>query len=309
VDETSESEPTPPSPGRVERLKTRATALKEEGLHRLEVERERRASVRIAYDFYERDRDFAGSLLAGGLTVKLFLWFLPFALTLVGLFGSLAETLDRPPEELAHDSGLTAALAAMVAKAVETSARASFYLVIIGLFLLLWAGYGVVRALRLVSRLAWRMPSAGRMNPLLASLAVSGVLAAVLAMNRVVNLLLAGSFATDVVVILLFALALAALLTFVFDRLPHPPGTPWQVMIPGALLVTAGVLVTRLITIVYFAPRLETAGDLYGGLGMAAVFLAWLYIVARILVAAIALNATLYFGPPPAGSKPSDPSG
>jgi hypothetical protein len=26
-------------------------------------------------------------------------------------------------------------------------------------------------------------------------------------------------------------------------------------------------------------------------------------------VAAIALNATLYFRPPPAGSKPSDPSG
>jgi uncharacterized BrkB/YihY/UPF0761 family membrane protein len=33
---------------------------------------------------------------------------------------------------------------------------------------------------------------------------------------------------------------------------------------------------------------------MYGGLGLAAVFLAWLYIISRLLVASISLNAAIW---------------
>jgi uncharacterized BrkB/YihY/UPF0761 family membrane protein len=33
---------------------------------------------------------------------------------------------------------------------------------------------------------------------------------------------------------------------------------------------------------------------MYGGLGLAGVFLAWLYIISRLLVASISLNATIW---------------
>jgi uncharacterized BrkB/YihY/UPF0761 family membrane protein len=58
--------------------------------------------------------------------------------------------------------------------------------------------------------------------------------------------------------------------------------------------MTGGLLVIRLATLVYFAPRIETAPSLYGGLGLSAVFLAWLYIISRLLVASISLNAAIW---------------
>ena len=122
--------------------------LKTGALERLETERERRASVGVAYDFYQRDQAFAGSLIAGGLSVKVFLWFLPFSLSFVVVIGTLADWLDRPPSELAEDSGLIPALARMVEAAVDASDKALLYLALLGIVLLLWAGLGVVRALR-----------------------------------------------------------------------------------------------------------------------------------------------------------------
>jgi uncharacterized BrkB/YihY/UPF0761 family membrane protein len=290
----SEGEPQPPEPGRIARLKTRAQTLKDQGLERLETERSRRPSVRIAFDFYQRDRAFAGSLLAGGLTVKLFLWFLPFALTFVVILGSVASRLDQPPSELARDTGLTAALAGIISDAVETSERAGLYLGALGVVLMIWAGIGVMKALKLVSRLAWQMSAPPHVNQLRGSLGVVVYISALLLLNRLMNLLLGGPFLSDVLVFTLTVAILVAILISLFRSLPHPEGIPWIGMLPGALLMAIGVLATRLVTVVYFAPKLESAGDLYGGLGMAGVFLAWLYIFCRILVAAISLNATVW---------------
>ena len=63
-------------------------------------------------------------------------------------------------------------------------------------------------------------------------------------------------------------------------------------MLPGGVVVAIGVLVTRLITVVYFVGRLDRVDDLYGALGVASVFLAWLYIIARLWVAGASLNAS-----------------
>jgi len=288
----SESEPKPPEDGRVARLKTMAQALIEQGSDRLETERAHRPTVRIAFDFYQRDRSFAGSLLAGGLAVKLFLWLLPASLTVVVLVGSIASRVDRPPEELAEESGLPAALAGMVSDAVASSEQARLYLGALGVVLMIWAGVGVVKALRLVSRLAWRMEPPAHVNMVRASLGVVVYVVSLLLLIRGMDFLQGGPFLTDVLVLVAGVAILMAILIVLFESLPHPDVIPWSGMLPGAVLMTAGMLGTRVATIVYFAPKLESAGELYGGLGMAGVFLAWLYILSRILVGAIALNAT-----------------
>jgi uncharacterized BrkB/YihY/UPF0761 family membrane protein len=281
-------------PGLFERWKTRFQEYKATAQERLEVERGRRTSVRVAFDFYRRDQAFAGSLLAGGLSVKLFLWFLPFALSVVALVGTLAERLDQPADELARQSGLAAALAGMIQDAVEVSTRARWYLVVFGIVFLVWAGLGVVRALALTSRLAWRMPDMPPMKKLYGSLAVIGVVVAILGVQWARNKLLAGPFAVDLMVFLIAVLFLVAIHVAMFTWLPRPEAVPWTALIPGALLMTAGLLAIRLATLVYFAGKLNTAPDLYGGLGIAGVFLAWLYIISRLLVASISLNATIW---------------
>ncbi len=282
------------SPGLLERLRNRYEGYKAKALDRLEEERGRRPSVRVAFDFYRRDQAFAGSLLAGGLSVKLFLWFLPFALSVVALLGTLADQFDQPADELARSSGLAAVLADMVADAVEESSQAAWYLAVVGIFLMLWAGLGVVRALALTNRLAWRMPGVPTVRKLHGSVAVIGFVVGTLVIQWARNRLLGGPWFTDLLVLVLAIAAVAGLFLLMFRVLPHPVEVPWTALVPGALLMTVGLLVIRLATLVYFAPRLNSAPDLYGGLGLAGVFLAWLYIISRLLVASISLNATIW---------------
>ena len=283
------------APGRIERLKGRYATAKTHGLERFETERERRASVRMAYDFYLRDQAFAGSLLAGGISVKLFLWFLPFSLSVVVVIGTLSDWLGRSPGELAEESGLMiAVLAEMVGQAVVASERARLYLAVLGIVLLIWAGMGVVRALRLTSRLAWGVALATPINNVAASLWTAGYVIAMLAIVGLTNRLQGGPWILDVMVYVAAIFALAALHVLLLNALPRPDGIPWIVVVPGALLMTVAWLLIRLATVVYFTWRLERASALYGGLGMAAVFLAWLYIISRSLVASISLNATIW---------------
>ena len=63
----------------------------------------------------------------------------------------------------------------------------------------------------------------------------------------------------------------------------------------GTLLIYAGLELMHVLTAYYFAGRLGTAPRLYGSLGIAATILAWLYVVARLIVAGGFLNATLWY--------------
>jgi uncharacterized BrkB/YihY/UPF0761 family membrane protein len=281
-------------PGLLERWKARFEEYRRKALARLELERSRRTSVKVAFDFYSRDKAFAGSLLAGGLSVKLFLWFLPFALSVVAVVGTLSDRFDQPASDIARDSGLAAVLAGMVADAVETSSRARWYLALFGIVLLLWAGLGVVRALALTSRLAWKMDQVPPMRKLYGSLAVAGIVVAILAVQWARNRLLGGPWSLDLLVLAIAIALMAGIFLMMFAWLPRPDGVPWTALAPGALLMTVGILIIRLATLVYFAPRLSSAPELYGGLGLAGVFLAWLYIISRLLVASISLNATIW---------------
>jgi uncharacterized BrkB/YihY/UPF0761 family membrane protein len=291
-------------PGRLDALKAKYEEYKTKTLERLEAERERRVSVRVAYDFVRRDQAFAGSLLAGGVSVKLFLWFLPFALSVVAIIGTLSESLDRPAEDLARDSGLAAVLGSLVADAVEVSTRARWYLIIFGIVLLLWAGLGVVRALALTSRLAWRMSEKPPIRKLYGSLGVVGIVVGILFVQWARNRLTGGAWYVDLFVLAVGIVVLAGMFVLMFTWLPRPDGVPWTAMMPGALLMTVGLLVIRLVTLVYFSRRLASADDLYGGLGLSVVFLAWLYIISRLLVASIALNATIWQRDHVAGPTP-----
>jgi uncharacterized BrkB/YihY/UPF0761 family membrane protein len=283
-----------PDPGRLDTLKAKFQTAKTTALERLEVERGRRTSVRVAYDFYSRDKAFAGSLLAGGLSVKLFLWFLPFALSVVAVLGSLSEQFDQPAEDLARESGLAAVLAQLVADAVEETTRARWYLIVFGIVFLFWAGIGVVRALALTSRLAWRMPGTPPVRKLYGSLGVIAIVVAILAVQWIRSRLLGGPVYSDLILFAVAAGALGGIFLMLFMWLPRPDGVPLTALVPGALLMTVGVLAIRLATLVYFAPRIGTAPSLYGGLGLSAVFLAWLYIISRLLVASISLNAAIW---------------
>src|SRR5215471_12230621 len=154
---------------RVATARTRAEELQRRSLARLELESERRGWVRTSIDAYEADRNRGGGLLAGGLAYRIFLWELPAALVLVSVFGLASSMSGRTAEDVARSSGLSGALVATVATAVHEAGQAAWWLLLLGLALMLWAGRSAVRAFQIVSEIAWSERDAAHHSSLKAS--------------------------------------------------------------------------------------------------------------------------------------------
>jgi uncharacterized BrkB/YihY/UPF0761 family membrane protein len=246
----------------------------------------------MAFEFYERDRARAGGLLAGGLAFRLFLWLLPFALVVVTALGVALSISDRAPENVAKEAGFSAALATTVAQAVDGSRRGRFILLLLGLVLTVWAGMGVLRALRTVSALEWGVEPKGG-GAIAGSVALSGIALLLFGAVGVASHLFGGPLAADLLISLGLSAGYAGVVAWAMWTLPHPQ-VSWTAMLPGAMVVAIGIEILKVATAVYFAPRLERVADLYGALGLAAVFLAWLYVVGRLMVTGISVNAAIW---------------
>ena len=84
-----------------------------------------------------------------------------------------------------------------------------------------------------------------------------------------------------------FALWLA-----VSSRLPHS-GVGWKHPVPGALLVGIGAQAVQQLAAWFLAPALASATQLYGLLGIVATALFGFYLLARLIVVAPTLNASV----------------
>jgi uncharacterized BrkB/YihY/UPF0761 family membrane protein len=263
-------------------------------LERAERERDRHEYVRALFRVVEEDRGRGGGLLAGGLAYRMFIWILPASLAATSLLSLFAEAEDNPPAETAKGLGMGAALAATVGRAASQAGRATPILLIMGLALMLWASRGVLKALRLVSSLAWSMRPTPLGSATRQTLATAGVLIVLCVYGFVVAPLYGGSFAADLAATVLAMVGIAAIAAWAVRTLPHPDGIRWVAFVPGAILFALGTEALRLATTFYFAPKLDRVDDLYGAVGFAAVFMTYLYVVARLAVLAIMVNAAVH---------------
>ena len=103
----------------------------------------------------ERNKRVAATVLAGGLAYKLFLWLLPFGLVLGGGLGlSNADST----EEAVEGGGLPGAVTNAIGDAARSTDSHSWWLFVVGVPLLLWAGYGGAKAVQLIYALVWDEP-------------------------------------------------------------------------------------------------------------------------------------------------------
>jgi membrane protein len=277
---------------RADVISERADSAKRSVEARAEILRARHASVRLAYQAYERDRRQAGALLAGGIAYRLFLWLLPTALFAVGIVGLLANISSTSPERVAHDAGFGAALALTVAQAAQQSGKGSVSLALLGGVLALWAGRAAVKALSLTASVAWGLRPVPLTRGLMKSMTFSGVCIGLMLLPGLLNVLHRGPIGVDLLLELVLLAGMVALSVWVQLIFPHVEGAPWTAFLPGAIVLAVGADLLRLVTQVYFVGRLGRVDDLYGALGVAAVFMAWLYLIARLLVASFAISAT-----------------
>jgi uncharacterized BrkB/YihY/UPF0761 family membrane protein len=276
---------------RAERLRARADDTRRTFEQQAGVMRDRHASVRVAFEAYDRDRRNAGSLLAGGLAYRFFIWLVPAALVVASTIGLVADLSSQDAEDIAKSAGLAAALAATVARAAQETGSASIALLLIGLWALVWSGKSAVKALRLLAGVAWQIEPGHLIHSLRASAAFSGVMLGLLASPLLLRPLYSGPFVLDLIAWIATPIVLTPFFVWVLGWLPHPDGLRWIAFLPGAALVAIGLQLMRIATSVYFAARLERVDDLYGAIGLATVFMVWLFLIGRLVVAAMALNA------------------
>ena len=270
----------------------RARAAAERARDWAEAERERSRVVALAFDLAERDRARLGGLLAGALAYRLFLWVLPFSLFTVGALGAITSIDGEAPEEISDSVGLRGFLGDTLADGARQSGW--WIAMFIGLFAMLYAGMGAVRALRISHAAAWGMRPArgGGGSPLRGSLWLLAVVAGTLVVSGMVGWLRHVSFAGGLLTTLAMTALYFALWLEVSRRLPHRAATPRGLM-PGALVVALGIQGLQLFTIYYLAGRAERAASVYGTIGAALTLLLWLFIIARLMVGGAILNAEL----------------
>jgi uncharacterized BrkB/YihY/UPF0761 family membrane protein len=294
----------PSEAGRIARARRSAAELERRARREFDHAREQHPTVRLAVQAFESDRRRAGGLLAGGLAYRIFLWQIPLALFLVSALGLATELSGDDPADLARKTGMTAAVAGAISQAVAASDSARWWLLILGAFLTVWAGRGVYRGVRLVSELAWDI-RAPRGSALKGSLAVTGFGLLAVALQAFLPKI-GQTLGLPAVVRFVLGLILATSLAFAVLRLLPRADAPWTCVVPGAVLTGVGMRLLGLGVSTYFAYRLDHSNDLYGALGLAVVMMLFLFLVARLFVAAQFLNATLHARrepPPGAGAR------
>ncbi len=239
------------------------------------------------------DRRRAGSLLAGGIAFRLFLWLLPAALFAAGLVGLFRPSGSAEPDTVARKLGLGASVAAIVRQATRQSQKAPAVVLAIGLVLMLYMSISLIRALRTAFVLAWEEPFGRRPHLLRDGAILSGALLFALSTQTGISYL-RNQVGLGSVLLSLVSIAMAVGLWLgVSWLLPHGDAH-WRALVPGSVLFATGVGLMHYATVYYFAPKLVKEGSLYGSLGTAAVLLLWLFILSRIAVASAFLNATLW---------------
>ncbi len=277
--------------GRLRAVAARAARTRDEAARRADELRGRSALVDAALDAAELDRRRAGSLLAGGIAFRLFLWLLPAALFVAAIAALVRPSGGASPDRVARSLGLGASVASTVEQTTRQSDRGATTLLAIGIVLMLYASMSLVRALRVAHVLAWEEPFVRRPGLLRDGAIVSGGIIATIALESTFTYLRRQDWALSLLMIpLSFAIVGAAWLGLSL-LLPHG-SADWRALLPGAAVIAVGHAFLQVATAYYFAPKLTTAPALYGSLGSAATLLLWLFVIARLVVATAFLNAS-----------------
>jgi uncharacterized BrkB/YihY/UPF0761 family membrane protein len=269
-----------------------ARAAAERGLARAREQR----GIREALATRRWEQRTGAALLSGGLAYRLFLWLVPFGLVVAALLSFWVRVDENGLEGTARSFGLTGVAAHSATSAVHDGSRARWYLLIAGLLLMAWAGLGAVRALRVAARLAWGIEAARLRQPLRSSAVFSAVCVLGLAASVAASWTRHHLVAVGLLVTLATVFVDGALAMFALSHLPRPEGTTWRDLWPGALLVGVGITAVQLFLAYFLASKLESTPDLYGTLGAATTVLLVLFLIARLIVAGMFLNATLRRG-------------
>jgi uncharacterized BrkB/YihY/UPF0761 family membrane protein len=279
--------------GRVKTFVSTARRRADAARAAIEARRPRVRSVDATLSAYERDRDRAGFLLAGALAYRLFLWLLPFTLVLVGGLGFLEASDHDNPSDLADRLGVVGLASQSVSEAAADAEHARFIALLIGIPALYLASLGAIKAFRAVSALAWGIPAGPLGRKPLAVLGCLGVITAFITVTFIGTAIRHEAAGPGVIATVLIGIAFVWLAFLGLWVLPRP-SVHWTAVLPGAITIGLGMQAIHLVNVYFISYRISSSSDTYGALGVAAALLVSLFLISRLFVAGVILNATLW---------------
>ncbi len=277
----------------VRSARDRAVRTRDQAARHVDDLRKRSSLVDAALEAGDVDRRRAGSLLAGGIAFRVFLWLLPAALLAAAIVGLVRPTGGASPERVAQSLGLAASVASTVEKATQQSDRGAAALLAIGVVLTLYASMSLVRAMRIAHVLAWEMPFRRQARLPRDGAIFSAAIFGLMVIASAITYLRHHDEALSLLLVPV-SFAIAGGFWLGLSLLLPRADADWRALLPGAVLFAIGHAVLQVATVYYFAPRLTRAPALYGSLGSAATLLLWLFLISRIVVASAFLNAALW---------------
>lgn len=245
----------------------------------------------VGLRIYQRDRESAGTIVGSALAFRLFLFFVPLLLFIVGLSGILA--LWTEPEDINEMVGLTGTLAAQINTALTQPDSTRWLATFAGLFGMVWAGRSLSKVVVTAACLAWRLPVTPKVSlrvvgSLVGLIVGIGLLSTIV--NRIrVELGLAAAGVSFVAALALYAIAWLAM-SMLMPRATKDPGA----LLPGAVVVGATIAGMQAVSQLYLPDRLDRASQLYGAIGTTIVTLGWFFFLGRAMVLGMTLNAVIY---------------
>jgi len=259
----------------------------------LQTRRQRSGMVDAGFLVQELDSRVGGSILAGALAFRIFLFMVPVVYVVFTALGVISRALGHDPAQLAKNAGITGVLAGTVVKVADQSTWTLVVLVLGAVVTMFITAGSLLKALYVVHWLIWRVP---RMMPagLVPRLVLIGLTLAGSALGVAVNDLRTSSGTAGAVLAVVVTTALSfAAWWWVSWKLPHAP-VPASALIPGALLMAVGADVLQLLTTYWIGNLVARKTSTYGAVGVALAVLLWVYILGRIMVASAGLNVALW---------------
>ena len=250
-----------------------------------------RPLIDVGLRIYERDREAAGTIVGSALAFRLFLFFVPLTLFVVGALGFLARWVES--DDINDAAGLSGTIAVQIDTALSQPDSTRWIATLVGLFGTVWAGRSLSKVMTSASCLSWRLPVTTKASVRVIG-AVVGLVAAIVIVATVVNhfhrdygLAIAG--VSMLVAVAVYGIAWMAM-SMLLPRATRDPGA----LLPGAVLVGAVLAGMQAVAQLYLPDRLERASALYGALATTLVTLGTFFLVGRAMVFGMSLDAVIY---------------
>jgi uncharacterized BrkB/YihY/UPF0761 family membrane protein len=273
---------------------TKAQARAQAQYERLQASRESNHLVDAGFHIYERDLSAGGGVLAGALAFRLFLFAVPYVFVVITLFGSAADLQNESGQSAARTAGLTGLIGKAIADAQRQTSSTKIISIFVGLFALFLAARAVVKTLRAVHALAWRVPLTRLGNSTRAAALFIAFVFGTSLVTTGIGKVRSDHPAIGLILGIASVVVWSGAWLWISWLLPHAKDVPWTALVPGALLFGLVVWVMHLLTVFYFARKVSHASDTYGAIGSAIGILLALYLIGRAMSASAVLNATLW---------------